>query len=436
MRQTLFTIDHFLFENHWILIAWLVLGAIYLGVQMLRGKTSDAWSLLPVYVVGAVLILFVFPRLETPGINVSDPNGPLVPDGLAIRGYGLCLLLAMTTGFGLVLFRCHQIGLDGDKMLSLCFWMVVVGLVGARLFYVIQKFDNFSDVEPSKLLLKMLDMTSGGLVVYGSLIGGMVAVVVFLYVQKLPWRTVVDVLAPGMIIGLAIGRIGCLMNGCCFGGVCDAELPGIFFPAGSAPYVEQLRSGELLGVDGSLDKETGLVTVNNVLDDSVAKKSGVKVGDQIRVYLTHKQADDPMLRLRAAKNGVDEMQVNAVIDFDEGPAVFIPPDQLPSYSLKTHPTQIYSAINAALLCAFLWFYFPYRRNTGEVFAWLVILYPIGRFVLEIIRQDELGQFGTGFTISQLVSFGVLAAGIALMAFTRIVPQLPEDVENFSEVDEK
>ena len=242
MRQTLFTIDHFLFENYWILIAWLVFGLAFLGFQMFRGKTGDAWSFTPVYVVGAVLILFVFPRLEMPGINSADPNGPLVPDGLAIRGYGLCLLLAMTIGFGLVLYRCRQIGLDGDKMLSLCFWMVVVGLIGARLFYVIQKFDSFSDLGPRELLLKMVDMTSGGLVVYGSLIGGVIAIVVFLYIQKLPWRTVVDVLAPGMIIGLAIGRIGCLMNGCCYGGVCDAELPGIFFPAGSAPYVDQLLS--------------------------------------------------------------------------------------------------------------------------------------------------------------------------------------------------
>ncbi len=420
MLQTLITIDDF-----WVLVTWLTLGVVYFVIQLFHRKYSEVTQFLPIYIIGGVIIFFVFPNIETMGIDRENPNGPMIPEGLAIRGYGVFLLLAMVAGFGLALLRCQQINFDGDKILSLGFWMVIVGLIGARLFYVIQKFDSFADVNARQLVLKMIDMTSGGLVVYGSLIGGLVAAAVYLAWHKLPWRTVADILAPGMIIGLAIGRIGCLMNGCCYGGVCEEGMPGIRFPAGSAPYVQQLRSGALIGVQGVFEESSGLVEVKSVDPNSLAAESGVQVGDRIRLYLTHQQKDDPMMRLRAAKKGLDEMQVAAVIDTEGQRPRFIPARQLPARSLNTHPTQIYSAINAALLCAFLWFYFPYRRQSGEVFALFLMIYPIGRFLLEIIRRDEMGQFGTSFTISQWVSFGVFVIGLAMFTYVRLVPDSEE-----------
>ena len=69
------------------------------------------------------------------------------------------------------------------------------------------------------------------------------------------------------------------------------------------------------------------------------------------------------------------------------------------------PTQLYAAIDAGLLALVLWFYYPFRRRDGEVFALLITLHPISRFFLEMIRSDEPGQFGTGLTISQWLSLG-------------------------------
>jgi phosphatidylglycerol:prolipoprotein diacylglycerol transferase len=57
----------------------------------------------------------------------------------------------------------------------------------------------------------------------------------------------------------------------------------------------------------------------------------------------------------------------------------------------------------------LWLYYPFRRRDGEVFALLITLHPISRFLLEMIRSDEPGQFGTELTISQWLSLGLLAA---------------------------
>ena len=427
MRQTLFTIDHFFFENHWALLLWLLVGLAYIGYQFYKGTRSEALQFIPVYAIGAALIFFVIPKLETLGVDSANPSGPLVPDGLAIRGYGLFLLLAMVIGFGLAMYRSHQIGFDSEKTLSLGFWMVVVGLIGARVFYVIQKFERFSDVGPQEFWFRLIDMTSGGLVVYGSLIGGILAAIVYLAINKINWRTISDIMAPGMVIGLAIGRIGCLMNGCCYGGVCEDAYPGLYFPAGSPPYMQQFSNGSLLGIDGDLDPESYTVTVRGVAEDSLAERLGIKQGEQVQIHLTRGQEaalsnepDDLYLRLRAAKSGTP-MELNAVVYRAGATPVSFPVSELPAYSKRTHPTQLYSSVNAFCLSLFLWFYFPYRKNAGEVFALMLLIYPLGRFVLEIIRRDEGGLFGTTLTISQWVSLGIFACGVLVFLYVRAVP---------------
>ena len=66
----------------------------------------------------------------------------------------------------------------------------------------------------------------------------------------------------------------------------------------------------------------------------------------------------------------------------------------------------------------MWFYYPFRRHSGEVLALLLILYPLGRFLLEIIRTDEGGQFGTALTISQWVSIGTIVVGFSVLLYVR------------------
>ena len=80
----------------------------------------------------------------------------------------------------------------------------------------------------------------------------------------------------------------------------------------------------------------------------------------------------------------------------------------PEQSLPVHPTQIYSAINALLLCLFLLAYYPYRRRDGEVFALMLTLYPISRFLLEMIRADE-----GGLTNAMAISIGFIVVVTAM-----------------------
>ena len=88
-----------------------------------------------------------------------------------------------------------------------------------------------------------------------------------------------------------------------------------------------------------------------------------------------------------------------------------------------HPTQIYSSINAALLAWVLWAFYPFRRRDGEVVALMVLLYPISRFLLEMIRIDESAVFGTGLSISQNISVALFVLAVGFWVFLWNQPQV-------------
>ena len=83
---------------------------------------------------------------------------------------------------------------------------------------------------------------------------------------------------------------------------------------------------------------------------------------------------------------------------------------------KIHPTQVYSTINALLLCLLLLLYDRYHTRDGQVFALMVSIYPITRFILEEIRIDESDVLATGMSISQNVSILLLVAVVGLWIY--------------------
>lgn len=90
-------------------------------------------------------------------------------------------------------------------------------------------------------------------------------------------------------------------------------------------------------------------------------------------------------------------------------------------SLPLHPTQLYDSINALLLTLLTWTFYPFRRRSGEVLALGWIAYPINRFLIEFLRSDEGGKFGTSLTISQWVSLVLLATGVAFYVWLQRSP---------------
>lgn len=447
MQQTLLFIPHFLLAGP-LLIGWVILCALGLAWLLYRhGWTAETINYLPVIGLGTVVIWLVLPQLEVYGVNPQDPAGPFVKIGLAIRGYGVCLLLAIIAGVGITLQRCRLVGITADQIFSLAFWMTVSGIFGARCLYVIQKSDEFfaGRQSLSQTIISVVDMTKGGLVVYGSLIGGMIAALVFFRLTKLSFLKTADLIAPGMVLGLAIGRIGCLMNGCCYGGVCDVDgLPSLKFPAGSPPYMQQLAYGDLLGLktisrteaqerplelsnNAELKTEKKFLTetetdsqfdrvVTSVNKASLAANLGIVVGDQLTIY-----APDS-LRLAHFKQHPndwhDGQSLAIYVESLRQGEMMVPLSEVSGRSLPVHPTQVYASINAFLLCTLLWFYWPLRKRDGVVFASMLVLYSIARFLLEIIRRDESGLLGTELTISQWVSAFTVVIGLVLFGLAR------------------
>lgn len=383
-----------------LLALWLAVG----GYSVLKsGGAGDAWMTLAFGVV-AILVL---PKL--------------FPAGLPIRSYGLMMLCGCLSGLWLAVVRGGRAGVSAETIFGLAMHMFVAGIVGARLFYVIEYWDSrIKQATLRETIAAALSFTEGGLVVYGSLIGATAAFLYYTRKHKLPTLALADLIAPSLLIGLAFGRVGCLLNGCCYGGVTDSAC-GITFPRESSPgklsgpYAEQLGEGRFHGLRYAEDSETGEgLSIASVEPDSPAAKQGLQAGQGIQAINGYE-----------AKRIVDAERLTALsyldgkpleIDDDRGQRYRVTPE-LPPQSLKVQPTQIYSAVNAALLCWLLWSYYPWRKSDGQVVALMLTDYPIARFLLEVIRVDESPVFGTGLSISQNLSVIILVGAICLWVFT-------------------
>ena len=141
----------------------------------------------------------------------------------------------MATGFLVAILlassRAEKEGLDSQKVLDLCFYVMVSALLGARLLYVIVEYRYFVDSP-----LEIFKFWKGGLVFYGGLILGVLISLWYLKRNQMPmWKTA-DLLAPSIALGQSIGRWGCFFAGCCYGKKTDVSW-GITFtdPRSLAP---------------------------------------------------------------------------------------------------------------------------------------------------------------------------------------------------------
>jgi phosphatidylglycerol---prolipoprotein diacylglyceryl transferase len=269
--------------------------------------------------------------------------------GVKIFGYGLMLFFAFLGSMYIAAWRARREKLDPEVVYDMALYVFIGGLIGARGFYVLEywgdKVNSFWDI---------FEIWNGGIVLYGSILGGTAGFLFYRWRRWFPILPMLDAIAPALAFGIAIGRIGCLLNGCCYGDTCS--LPwAVRFPKHSPPWVSELAKAQ------------------------------------------------------------------------------IAPDA--EFSLWLHPTQIYSTIDGLILFLLLTAYFPLRKRDGQVMGLFLLTYPVTRFLIEHLRNDE-GVFAAGMTISQFISVGLFVFGAAYwIALARRPAVLYSEVEGAKPIAE-
>ncbi len=313
--------------------------------------------------------------------------------GLKISTFGPM----MVVGFLAALFTMRRLSrrasLDPAMITNAALYSLIIGVVGARAFFVVHYFEQFRE-DP----LNIFATWHGGLEFLGGVIPAIGFLLFYLHHHKLPVRRYLDIMAIGLMMGLAIGRIGCFLNADCFGKPTD--LPwGVRFPYGSFVYISQINPD------------------------------------------LKRNRPEPHLKLPQAeylsfydKNGkwypkpLEELTEQQRYEVTKGRYRCLP----------VHPSQLYSSANALLLCGILYFF--WRRSLGRtgsdnasgrlglpgsMVGLMFVLYGFTRFLLEFIRDDNPYELGI-LTISQILGIAMLVLGVVLFV---VLPHMKSDTSD-------
>ena len=127
---------------------------------------------------------------------------------LAVTWHGLMMSLGIAAAVGFTLYLARKNDFPEEHIISPALWAIIAGILGARASHVIDEWSYYSDY-PSDILL----FWEGGLGWFGGLVGGAVGGAIYAKLRHIPVGQVFDLSAPGVMLGLAIGRIGCTING-------------------------------------------------------------------------------------------------------------------------------------------------------------------------------------------------------------------------------
>ncbi|MFN4260274.1 MAG: prolipoprotein diacylglyceryl transferase family protein [Gemmataceae bacterium] len=205
---------------------------------------------------------------------------PWTPDGIPIYGFGLMLFVTFVVCTWLAGRRAVKVGIAKEHIQDLAIWIFVVGIIGARIVYMIQY------QQPLSTFFKIWE---GGLVFYGSAIGGVVGYFLAYYfiLRKhaiSSWK-VADIVAPVAALGLSLGRVGCLLNGCCYGEVACPDCWSITYPLSAPARYPLVSQGYQTAAGFTTLAESEFNDPRTVVDQvepgSSADQAGLRSGDKI-----------------------------------------------------------------------------------------------------------------------------------------------------------
>lgn len=176
-----------------------------------------------------------FPGL---GIDTFQLDPVAFDEWIEIRWYGIFIVLGMLAAFAYAFYRSKQEQFSSENLLDMGLYMIVFGVIGARLYYVLTSLDQY--IEPGRSawenFLDMINIRGGGLAIYGGIIAGGLTLFVYCRLTKKNWLRALDMVAPGVMIAQAMGRWGNFFNGEAHGGIVSENSPLYFLRMGLNPH--------------------------------------------------------------------------------------------------------------------------------------------------------------------------------------------------------
>ena len=312
----------------------------------------------------------------------------------------------MVIGFLMAFFLMGKLGrkISSNPQLitNLALYCLVAGVVGARIFFVVHHFDQMQ-----RPLVSMFAIWKGGLEFYGGMIFAIPVIVLYSRHYKLPIRPCLDIVAIALMLGLSFGRMGCFLNGCCFGK--PTELPwAVRFPYDSFAYFSQINANP------ERNRPEPRLKLPN---------------DEYSNYVDTTGKSYP--------KSFEELTEQQKFEVTKG-----------KYQcLGVHPTQLYSSANAAFLCLLLYLFWRISQraagsgNTrmlftrpGQTFALALVLYGITRFLIEYLRDDNPFEYAwwalyKGGTVSQNLGIYLVILGVVLIVVFQVAKPNSTATEN-------
>ncbi len=309
-----------------------------------------------------------------------------------VYGYGLMLVCGFALSTLLAQWLARRAGENPTQITQIAILSLVGGIVGSRAAYVIKYPENFVNGS----LLEIVNISSGGLVYYGGLVLAATLVLVYMRIRRLPMRRFLDILSASIMLGLAFGRAGCLLNGCCYGSLARPDWPlSTSFAMYSKPLVklDGRQNPYSLMTDSPSPVYADQLERGSIFPDASLILSGPGQANLIGSLIAPRDFTADQIAL-AEK----------------------------TFSHPVKPAQVLGIINGVLLAGLLLVFYRIRRREGQVFALFLICYPITRFILELVRATDPHDISKGiFTHNQYTSVAMLAMGVVMMLSLRFVP---------------
>jgi phosphatidylglycerol:prolipoprotein diacylglycerol transferase len=303
--------------------------------------------------------------------------------GNPIYGYGVMMVLGFFAALQLARFLGRRSGIDPEVFVNAGLIALLTGVIGARLSHVLESLPQYTD--PNRTAWENLkdaaNIRSGGLTFYGGFLLATPCVIAYGVRKKVPIRRGMDIVAPCLMVGLAFGRIGCFLNGCCYGAECKTDWLGVQFPYHSNAYIDEYKKGTLPVPEELLRTFPG--------------------------------------RIKPVPMSVEEIQASDKLSPEQKAALLATAARQLSHEL--HPSQLYSTFTAFLIAALLVAYYTVPHPPGRVFALMLLIEAPSRFILEMLRAEP-AVIGSGsnvftwlprITFSMAVSMGLFIVGLAL-----------------------